>query len=212
MRGLACAIRELPVSLLTMITSLSQLDPNGRYTYADYLTWQLDEYVELIQGKIYAMSPAPLRWHQDVTGNIYRLIGNYLEISPCKVYIAPFDVRFVKKHTLSDTDVTTVVQPDICVVCDKSKLDRRGCIGAPDLIVEILSPSTAKKDLDEKFHLYEEFGVREYWVVFPKENTVHTYAHNGTALEKVGVYEETGRIPIGILPGFEIDMEAIFKE
>lgn len=134
-----------------MITKLSDLDFSKSYTYADYLTWQFDEMVELIKGKVYNMSPAPARKHQSVAGNLYVEFAIFLKRKPCKVYSAPFDVRLTKIN--EDKKTTTVIQPDICVVCDPSKLDTAGCVGAPDLIVEILSPSTSDKDVRVKFDL-----------------------------------------------------------
>jgi len=159
-----------------VITSIDQLDLNGKYSYADYLTWKFDEYVELIKGKIYKMTPAPLNIHQIATGNIFTLFKNYLKKQKCKVFIAPFDVRLLKE-TKEDNEVFTVVQPDVCIICDSNKLDPkgRGCIGAPDLIVEVLSNSTLKKDLNEKFNLYEASGVKEYWVVSLVEKFVSVY-------------------------------------
>lgn len=137
------------------IKDFSQLDLNKTYTYADYLTWRFQERVELIKGWIYKMSPAPRRLHQEVEGNLYLELGNFFRKKSCKVYQSPFDVRLIKNLGQSDKEITTVVQPDICVVCDSQKLDDRGCIGAPDLIVEVLSPSTIKKDNYEKFNLYQ---------------------------------------------------------
>ncbi|MGB1282992.1 MAG: Uma2 family endonuclease, partial [Polaribacter sp.] len=156
-----------------MITDINQLDLNKTYTYADYLLWQFSERVELIKGKIFKMSPAPKRIHQDISRNIEFKLFAHLRKQPCKVYYAPFDVRLSKKK--KDQLIETVVQPDICVICDEKKLDDRGCLGAPDLIVEILSPSTKKKDITDKFNLYEENGVREYWIVDPDNQTLLKY-------------------------------------
>jgi Uma2 family endonuclease len=124
------------------------------WTYADYCSWPDDERCELIDGVAYAMSPAPSRQYQELSGELFRQFANHLKGKPCKVYDAPFDLRLSEQNAASDNYVTTVVQPDILVVCDSSKLDDRGCNGAPDLIVEILSPATAARDLKEKFDLY----------------------------------------------------------
>lgn len=152
-----------------MITDISQLDPNGTYTYADYLKWQFDDSVELIKGKLYRMSPAPKRKHQDASVNLEFALLTYFDDKPCRVYDAPFDVRLPVRNERKPDQLYTVVQPDICVVCDLSKLDDDGCLGAPDWVIEITSPRTAKNDFSEKFDLYEESGVREYWIIQPKK-------------------------------------------
>jgi Uma2 family endonuclease len=120
-------------------------DINAHYTYADYLKWSLDEYVELIRGKIFRMSPAPLSQHQILVHRLDVELGYYLKKKSCQVFPAPFDVRLTTDGMLGDEQITTVVQPDLCIVCDTSKIDRRGCLGSPDLVIEILSSSTAKE-------------------------------------------------------------------
>ena len=146
-----------------VITSLDQLDPDGTYTYADYLLWQFQERVELLRGKIRQMS-APSVKHQRISIRFSRLLANALWQTPYQVFAAPFDVRLLQ--TREDNQVTTVVQPDLCVICDSSKLDDRGCNGAPDLIIiEILSPGNSRTEMKDKFELYQEAGVLEYWVV-----------------------------------------------
>lgn len=156
------------------VTDISQLDLNGSYTYADYLTWQFQERLELIKGKIFRMSPAPNTMHQKVSWKLSMELGNFFSNTPCQAFSAPFDVRLYKKAK-DDKQITTVVQPDICVICDESKLDERGCLGSPDLIVEILSPGNSKKEMRNKYDLYEENGVKEYWVVFPHEQVLQIY-------------------------------------
>jgi Uma2 family endonuclease len=161
------------------VTEISQLDPAKKYSYADYLKWQLTEWVELIKGKVFILSPAPKSWHQGISMNISRRLGNYFEGKSCKVYAAPFDVRLIKPGTeTSDEKIYTVVQPDISVICDKAKIDERGCLGSPDLIVEITSPGTEKKDLNDKYNLYEQNGVSEYWVVFAEAKYMNLYVLN----------------------------------
>src|SRR5215217_1614082 len=148
------------------ITDINQLDLEGTYTYADYLLWRFEERLELIKGKIFKMSPAPNRRHQTILGHLHLPIGSFFKNHYCQVFLAPFDVRLPKKNqNTSDGKIYTVVQPDLCIICDESKLDDRGCLGAPDLIVEILSPGNSRKEMDNKFELYEECGVREYWLV-----------------------------------------------
>ncbi len=155
---------------------IEEPDLTGTYSYSDYLTWQWTEMTELIRGKIYKMSPAPGSTHQKVSMKLTLDIGNFLKGKKCQLFSAPFDVRLpLSSKQKTDKQITTVVQPDLCVVCDPSKIDERGCLGAPDWIIEILSRHTSAKDLREKFDVYEEAGVREYWVVHPQEQTVLVY-------------------------------------
>ena len=157
-----------------IITDIDQLDLEGSYTYADYLLWQFQERVELIRGKIFKMSPAPSSSHQDYSMNLTFLLGKVFRKSRCKMYVAPFDIRLINfKKLTADSQIISVVQPDLCVICDKNKIDEKGCIGAPDLIIEILSKGSSKKDLVTKFDLYQENGVQEYWIVNPSEKDVH---------------------------------------
>jgi Uma2 family endonuclease len=158
---------------------IEEPDLSGTYNYADYLTWQWTEMAELIHGKIYKMSPAPSSTHQKVSMRLTLEIGNFLKGKKCQLFSAPFDVRLpLSSKRKSDNEIITVVQPDLCVVCDPSKIDERGCLGAPDWIIEILSMHTSAKDLREKFDVYEEAGVGEYWVVHPQEQTVLVYVLN----------------------------------
>src|SRR6185503_18824286 len=138
---------------------LSDLDISKTYTYADYLKWTFDERLELIKGKIFKMSPAPGSLHQRISLRLARWIGNYLDGNPCEIFTAPFDVRLPRKSK-DDKDILTVVQPDICVICDVNKVDEKGCLGAPDLVVEILSPGNNKKELKNK---YEYTKKRVCW-------------------------------------------------
>ncbi|MFN8355482.1 MAG: Uma2 family endonuclease [Spirosomataceae bacterium] len=161
-----------------MITQLSDLDLNGTYTYADYLKWQFEETVELIRGKIYLMSPAPRRKHQKISTQFQRRLYQLLENRTCEVYNAPFDVRLPNPDykPRNNQKVFTVVQPDICVICDTSKLDDNGCVGAPEFIIEISSPSTIKRDFNEKYYLYESAGVNEYWIAVPEMEMIYTFS------------------------------------
>jgi hypothetical protein len=153
------------------ITNINQLDPiNGLYTYAEYLLWKFEERVELLKGKLFKMS-APSPAHQVVQSNLNIELGLYFRNQKCQIYPAPFDVRLPAKGETGDA-IHTVVQPDLCVVCDRTKIDSRGCIGAPDLVIEIISPGNSKKELKQKFKLYEEAGVREYWVIHSSEEYV----------------------------------------
>ncbi len=155
----------------TNITHISQLDITKSYTVGDYLSWKFDEMVELIKGKIYNISPAPRSKHQAYLHNLDGIFYNLTRKRTCKVFPAPFDVYL--KGMESDQD--TVVQPDICIVCDQTKISEFGCVGSPDMIIEILSPSTMKKDLEAKFQLYEENGVNEYWIIAPENLQVSVY-------------------------------------
>lgn len=153
------------------IVAFESLNPDGSYTYLDYLKWQFTERVELIKGRIFKMSPAPATKHQKVLRNMFVRIVNQTKQN-CQVFCAPFDVRLPVKNAAKDT---TVVQPDICMVCDESKLDEKGCNGAPDLIIEIVSETNRKHDTETKFNIYEQSGVKEYWLVFPETQTVLRY-------------------------------------
>ncbi|EAX46807.1 protein of unknown function DUF820 [Thermosinus carboxydivorans Nor1] len=187
--------------------------PDQKYTYGDYLAWPDDERWELINGVPYSMTPAPSRRHQAVTGEIYRQIANYIKTNggPCQVYVAPFDVRLPKGGE-KDEDIDTVVQPDIVVVCDRKKLDPRGLRGAPDLIVEVVSPATASKDKRDKFLLYERSGVREYWIVEPQPKLVTVFTLAGGRYGRPDVYAEPDQIPVGIFPDCIIDLAAVFAD
>ena len=153
-------------------------DPSLSYTYSDYLKWKFEEQVELIRGKISKMSPAPAPRHQQISISLASEIYNFLKRKLCKVFTAPFDVRLPVKNKKKDNEITTVVQPDICVICDETKIDSRGCLGAPDLLIEILSPGNTEKEVKLKFELYEEAGVKEYWIVYPAEENIAVFILN----------------------------------
>lgn len=188
----------------------ANLDLNKIYSYADYYKWQFEERVELIKGKIFKMSPSPNPYHQELTGDIHALLHNFLRKKPCKVYFAPFDVRLPVKST-EDKEIYTVLQPDICVICDLSKIDRRGCVGAPDLVIEVLSPGNSAKELKKKKEVYEESCVKEYWVVSPKYQNflVYTLQEGKFQAPIVKVPGET--VTSTILHGFEIDLSELFE-
>jgi Uma2 family endonuclease len=187
------------------------LDLNKRYTYADYLTWLDDKRRELVDGFARLMSPAPKSIHQEICGNLFGELRNLIRKNKgaCKIFPAPFDVRLPKNGEKEDGLIYTVVQPDICVICDLSKLDARGCLGAPDLIVEILSPSSAKYDLTVKFNLYEVSGVREYWIVYPFE-AVQVFLLQPDGKYDSGVFYERGKVPVHVFNNEAIDLTDIF--
>jgi Uma2 family endonuclease len=201
---------------MTKITELSQLDLNATYSYADYLTWQLDETVELIKGKIMAMSPAPNLKHQRISRNMLLTIGNYFKHKSCQVFVAPFDVKLYnsKKSKLADQDVYSVVQPDLCVICDKDKLTEQGCNGAPDWIIEVLSPGNSKKDMHLKYDLYQENGVTDYWLVYPYEQAVYQFVLDQES-EKYQLYAMYAGDDIAkpyLFPELHIDLADVFAE
>ena len=176
-----------------------------RYTYEDYCSWDDDKRWELIDGFPYAMS-APSRKHQEISRNLFSQLHNSLKGNPCEVYFAPFDVRLN-----ADTYDDTVVQPDILVVCDRDKLDAKGCIGAPDLVIEILSPSTMLHDKIIKFRRYLRAGIREYWIVDPEGNTVTVNILKDG--EYVAVpYAGDESIPVHVLEGCVIDLHEVFYD
>jgi Uma2 family endonuclease len=194
-------------------SKVEEPDPSFIYTYADYLKWNFEERLELIKGRIFKMSPAPAPFHQHVLHNLNGLLYNFLKKKPCKVYPAPFDVRLPVKNKMKDEEIITVVQPDISIICDESKIDNRGCCGAPDLVIEILSPGNSYKDVSIKFELYQESGVREYWIVYPTEEKVAVFI-----LDDVGKYKNeasyTGndKIKSGTLPGLIIKVKDVFTK
>ena len=189
------------------------LDESKRYTYADYLTWLDDKRRELINGFIHLMS-APNELHARISFNwgFWAKIFIRRRKRKCRIYHAPFDVRLPLHGETADDKIYDVVQPDICVICDLSKLDEKGCIGAPDLIVEVLSPSTLKYDWNYKFNLYETAGVREYWIVDPKAKVVNIFLLQPDGKYDLGtVYECNQKAPVHIFEGLEIDLDELFE-
>ncbi|MEO0897864.1 MAG: Uma2 family endonuclease [Bacteroidota bacterium] len=193
------------------ITQLSQLDLNRTYTYADYLTWQVKDRLELLRGKISLMSPAPNLNHQKIVGNLFIYIGQFLLKKPCHAFVAPFDVRLPRIDSSEGEAIYTVVQPDICVICDENKLDQQGCKGAPDLVVEVLSPGNTHKEMREKYGLYEEAGVHEYWLVDPTHLIVTRYIRNeeGIFIGKQPLTDQD-TLDTPLLPGLTIDLKDVF--
>ncbi len=190
------------------------LDLNKRYSYADYLTWMDDVRRELYDGFIKLMTPAPNTAHQRISRRIVRKIDNFLYKKKCELFYAPSDVRLPKKKNNRDENQTyTVVQPDIYIVCDSSKLDEKGCLGAPDMVIEIISPKNSKRDLKDKFEIYQENGVREYWIVQPNDETVTVFILNElNKYQLVGIFSEDDKIPVNIFNGdLEIDLTDIFE-
>jgi Uma2 family endonuclease len=197
---------------MPVITNINQLDFSKQYSYADYLKWQFEERIELLKGFITRMA-APNVYHQRISIELGRQIANYLHKSPCSVFTAPFDVRLTRKSKITNKDVLTVVQPDICVICDKEKLDKRGCIGAPDWIIEILSPGNSKKEMKDKFEIYQESGVREYWLVQPEDKAVFAYILNNEG-KYIGLapLTEDDMASSFVFPDLQINLKDVFEE
>lgn len=193
----------------TVITNIDQLDlVNGIYTYADYLMWNIKDRVEILKGKIFKMSPAPTISHQGISFNLSGLFFMYFHNKPCKVFASPFDVVLKNKDGKEDT----VVQPDLCVVCDPEKLaDGKRCQGAPDLIIEILSPGNSKKEMLNKYELYEEAGVREYWVVRPDYKEITQFVLENNKYRTLPPIVEGTIIHSAIFPELSLQTEDIFR-
>jgi Uma2 family endonuclease len=179
-------------------------------TYADYLTWPEDERWEILDGRAYLLA-TPSRRHQEISGELHRQFANYLVGKPCRVYPAPFGVRLdVEKN---DTDIKNVVEPDLTMVCDPSKLDEKGCKGAPDMIIEIVSPSSARSDKITKFNKYERAGVKEYWIVEPLEKLVSVFVLQANGrYGRPETYTDEDKVKVSIFPDLEIDLMLVFAE
>lgn len=198
---------------MSAITSIDELDLKKIYSYADYLKWQFKERVELLGGKVFKMTPAPNRIHQRISGDLYGFLWNFLHDKQqhCQVFSAPFDVRLPSLNEDIDK-IETVVQPDIAVICNENKLDEQGCIGAPDLVVEVLSPGNSEKEMKYKFELYEQAGVSEYWIVDPIHQMIMLYTLSGDGQYVAHrPYVATTKLKSETLAGFELDLSKIFK-
>ena len=179
------------------------------YSFADYLTWDESERWEIIDGTPY-MQSAPSRIHQEISFGLLMQFGNYLKDKGCKIYHAPFSVRL--DLTENDEDVKNVVEPDLTIVCDSSKLDERGCKGSPDMIIEILSPSSAKMDKVIKFEKYEQAGVKEYWILEPEPKLVSVFVlQENNRYGRPNMYTDDDTISVSIFPDLEIDLRSVFS-
>jgi Uma2 family endonuclease len=198
-----------------IITDISQLDPNGTYTYADYLNWKFSEMVELIKGKMMRMS-APNLHHQRISRRITSVLDRYFENKACEYFVAPFDVRLKdsKKAAKANKDILTTVQPDLCVICDPKKLHEKGCLGSPDLIIEILSRGNSKKEMRIKYDLYEENEILEYWIVAPEHETVFQFVLDETTKKYQGakIYVSDETFSSSVFADMEIDLTKIFTQ
>lgn len=196
------------------ITQLYLLDKNQTYSYADYMTWQFDEAVELIKGKIMLMSPAPSVKHQDISINLTRFLAVFFNRKKCRVYAAPFDVRLYdrKKSILASQDIHSVVQPDLCVICDPELLDKQGCNGAPDWIIEILPKGNSKREMKIKYELYQESGVMEYWLVYPEEQAIYQFVLNADKCYQLKrMYTNDDIASPHLFPDLLIDVNDVFE-
>ena len=201
---------------MTTITHISQLDLNGTYTYADYLTWQFDDALELIRGKIMLMSPAPNVNHQRISIHLSGILYSFFKHNNCQLFAAPFDVRLydLNKSRVANQDIYTVVQPDLCVICDGDKLDAQGCLGAPDWIIEILSKGNSKREMQVKYELYQESGVMEYWLVYPVEQAIYQFILDAATQQYklFKMYPGVGKASPYLFPDLEIDLQEVFAE
>lgn len=182
-----------------------------KYTYKDYLTWPEEEPVELIDGTPIDMTPAPSREHQRIVVELVSTFHSYLKNHPCDVYVAPFDVRLGHNPNMDD-EIYTVVQPDLSIICDQTKLDDRGCKGAPDLIIEVVSPSTASNDYIRKHKIYEKNGVKEYRLVHPSDQLITVFLLEDDGFGKPRYYDKEGTVFVHTLPGFEFEVGSLFKD
>ncbi|WP_342748674.1 Uma2 family endonuclease [Flavobacterium faecale] len=195
-----------------MVTNINQLDFEQTYSYAEYLTWLFEDRVELHKGKLYKLGSAPGTLHQKTSSNLTGVLCNCFKKNSYNLFSAPFDVRLLdKKKSTNDSEVFTVVQPDLCIICDDNKLDQRGAFGAPDLVIEILSPGNSKKELKYKFDLYEEAGVLEYWIVNPIEKTFFIYVLKNDQFIGLHPLIEEDTITSPLFPQLDFVLEEIFK-
>ncbi len=183
-----------------------------RYTFADCLTWGEDERIEIINGEAVMMAPSPATDHQLISGELFGQIHSYLKGKKCKVISAPFDVRLFEQDGDGPEDVDTVVVPDITVVCDPDKLDKHGCKGAPDMVVEILSPSTQRHDRLTKFNLYQRAGVREYWIVDPANRAVQSFVLEDGRYSVKEFGTAGDKLRVNVLEDCVIDLSEVFPE
>ncbi len=195
-----------------MITDINLLDLDKKYSYADYLTWEFEERVEILKGKVFSMGATPNTSHQRISGKLSGILWQKFNNMSLNFFAAPFDVRLLdKKKSTLDQEIYTVVQPDLCVICDENKIDERGAIGAPDLVIEILSPGNSNKEMKYKFDLYEEAGVLEYWIVNPADKTVFIYVLKENQFIGMHPLIEEDIIQSKLFPELDFKLESIFN-
>ncbi len=180
------------------------------YSYADYMKWHEGRW-EIIEGTVYDMTPAPSRLHQRISGELFAKLHAYFKAGPCEIYAAPFDVRLPSKENADDDEITTIVQPDLTVICDKTKLDDRGCLGTPDLVVEIISPDRSYHDLKIKRDIYEKSGVPEYWILHPTDTIVLRYNLNEQGhYKKADIFSKDEDLKSLLFSDLKINLTEIF--
>ncbi|WP_411830221.1 Uma2 family endonuclease [Paenibacillus alba] len=185
---------------------MSNPDEKKIHTFQDWQTW--DGAWELINGKPYNMSPAPTSLHQFIVGELHFALRAYFQNQSCYVFVAPFDIFFSESENYESPDHVT--QPDLSVVCSKDQITKNGCLGAPTLIIEVLSPSTALKDFNEKFNLYQKYGVQEYWIVDPGNQTVHVYSLQDGSYQIRQLYTEQETIQSNVFKELHVPMPHLF--
>jgi Uma2 family endonuclease len=185
-------------------------DYSQSYTYGDYLKFEIEEMVEIIRGKIFRMSPAPRVKHQQISINFILKLGKILEKQTCKVFHAPTDIVLPVENKKRNKS-TTVVQPDICVICDPKIIEEKAIFGVPDFIIEIVAGKDVKKDTQIKFDLYQEAGVREYWIVLADIKLVEVFILENGKYQRLNAFSEDDVVPVKTIPGLEISIEEIFE-
>ena len=183
----------------------------GTYSFADALAWDEQDRIEIINGEAFMMATPSAR-HQEISMELSRQLANFLEGKNCKVYPAPFGVRLFEQTGQRPEDVDTFVEPDISVICDRSKIDKHGCKGAPDMIIEILSPSSRRHDRLVKLNLYQRAGVREYWVVDPDNESVLVFGLDSNILKLQEDYGREDVAKVNVLNGCFIELCKVFSE
>ena len=181
----------------------------ARYTFADCLSWEENERIEIINGEAVMMAP-PSRTHQEISGALFAQLYNFLDGKKCRVYAAPFAARLFERDGEAPEDVDTMVEPDLSVVCDSNKLDKHGCKGSPDMVVEVLSPSTLRHDRFVKLALYQRAGVRDYWIVEPETQTVQVYTLESGILQPCAFYGAGDVAKVNVLDGCFIELGKVF--
>jgi Uma2 family endonuclease len=192
------------------LSTASEPDASGSYTVEDYLKWTYEGLFELIKGQVFKMSPSPSTRHQEISMNLTRKFLNYFDRNACKLYAAPLDVYLMQEGEELKRG-KNVVQPDLVVVCNEKKLTDYGCVGAPDLVVEIISPHTSNRDLRLKFDLYEEYGIKEYWIVYPQDKIVQIFTLKEGMYGRPKSYNHEGEACSEIFPELKVDLAEVFK-
>ncbi|MBK8623914.1 MAG: Uma2 family endonuclease [Saprospiraceae bacterium] len=185
-------------------------DYSQSYTYGDYLKFDIEEMVEIIRGKIFRMSPAPRIKHQGISGNLFATIHSMLKGKSCKVFNSPVDIVLPIENKKRNKS-TTVVQPDICVICDPKIIEDKAIFGVPDFIIEIVAGKDVKKDTQIKFDLYQEAGVGEYWIVFADIKLVEVFILENSKYQRLNAFSEDDFVPVKTIPGLEISIDDIFE-